>query len=1463
MEEKESTGQLDLEREPINSGSDNLPCDRYVVGIGASAGGLEAIERFFDAVPDNPGVSFVIIQHLSPNYESHMEQLLGRRTQLPICRVKNKMKLEEDHIYLIPPGKTMIMSQGAFLLTTREEGSVSYPIDIFFRSLAADIQKSSIGIILSGTGEDGARGIEEINQVGGLVIAQDEESAAFSGMPVAAVETGVVNLILRPEEMPAAIKKYTDENLTPETLTENPPAPIPADALDIVFDELQTEFGIDFNQYKPSTIMRRIQRRIEANQDDHIDRYAERIAGSKDEVHALYRDLLIDVTHFFRDTEAFQDLYDQVIMPLVENSRDTIRVWVPGCATGEEAYTLAILFHDAFDAHDKRPMLKIFASDAHPDSIRHASEGIYSDFAIKNVSKVRLQKYFRTTDAGYAVTHQIRNCIVFTRHNLVKDVPFTRLHLITCRNLLIYLQSAAQRKIFSYFHFSLRTSGYLMLGPSESLGDLEEEFTPVNHHWKIFQKSRDVRLSQTYRVPTTFSSAQLPATTPALSRPTSKSHINRKGTRTEERDLLSVYDTLLDRFMPAGLLVSEEGTLLHVFSGGEKYLKIEFGRASNYFTDFIIPDLRPSVNSAFQHCQRERKEIIYRGISVDADEEQRLIDLKIDTASDPNGRNNCFVILFQPSKDGSISADGNDQSGSAEYFPHSDRRELERQLAYAKENLQATIEELETSNEELQATNEELIASNEELQSSNEELHSVNEELDTVNGEYQNKILELTELSNDTDNMLASTDIGVVFLDDALRLRKFTPNLNELADFTSSDLGRKITSIPIPFAYANFEEDLEKVRRSEETIEKEFSHADNPRRFLLRIAPYRSGDVSNGLVLTVIDVSSMSAMRERALELSEIVDSSNDAIIGFNYSGGITNWNHGAEILYGYSRKEAEGKNALDLIIPEAEAAAFMRELDKARLGKQSSAVTMARKTRAGHRLMVTFRLSTAPQMEAGETQISSIERDITDELLVRHDRDRLAQVMENTTNFVGICDREENVLFLNKAGREMIGIPVDEHTEQLKVKDFHPPRAYQKLQKEAMTVAAETGVWKGRNRLKHRDGHEIPVAQIILFQRGTDGRPDFFSTIIRDLSDEEKTYDKLAKAQKRSKAIANTLEAVIRNFPEMVVVLNEDREIDFASPEAKEFFGVHSRAGALPLELDKIVDRCFKTRESFLPTGSEGVASVDLGEGVRKHYLQRVSVLETKEGILLGAIITLPDVTEFRLLDDVKTNLIGAVGHELKNPVAGVSLSLNLALEGSLGELTELQRSSLSMAAEECDRIAQTIDTLLNLTRFESGQGQLHIGSATVQELVDRSIAANRLIASKSQIRFEKEVEDEDQVVSCDVERLLIVLNNFVSNAIKHSPPQSTVVIGEKKIKNMIRFEVSDSGPGVPDDLKDAVFTKFYKAPGNQKAGTGLGLNIASEFVKAHNGTIGIEDAPSGGATFYFEIPVKEVEEC
>lgn len=865
-----------------------------VVGVGASAGGLEALRDFFKAMPLRSGLAFVVIQHLSPDYKSLMDELLARETKIAIRVAENGMALEPDTIFLLPPRKNISIFHNKLYLEDQEARKrLNLPIDIFFRSLALDKAKHAIGVVLSGTGSDGMLGTRAIKEAGGMVMAQDEQSAKFDGMPKSAIATGLVDYILPPEKMPEALIGFVKHPFMRQNKTLDGAVLENMDTLTRIVLLLRDYSGIDFSYYKETTLVRRLERRVSINRNETLEDYLVYLRESDKEKEILLRELLIGVTRFFRDSEAFDALRTKVLPALA--GRKSLRIWSAGCSTGEEVYSLAMLINEYLELSGQGCEVKIFATDIDRLSIESAGKGYYPDSVVADVEPALLAKYFLRREGGYQVSEAIRKMIVFATHNLLKDSPFSRIDLIVCRNLFIYLKPEVQHKLLSTFYYSLSPDGYLFLGASETIGELSSAFDCVDAKWKLY------RHKPGYQPPLTLPLAR----GGGIEVERLAARLGRAETQRAER----LFDRVLSAALPPSVIVDADDNIVHTVNEVSAFVRIQPGRFSQKLFDNLPKDLSLLVSSALRRLKRGGERVAMEnlvGLSGLGDRpltvEARVID---------HDRAVYYLLSFivaeatQAAEGGAARLDGKAYDRVVE---------LEKELQFTKENLQATVEELETSNEELQSSNEELIASNEELQSTNEELQSVNEELYTVNTEYQTKIDELTRLNNDMNNLLKNTEVGALYLDRNLCIRKITPLVSKVTNILDSDLGRPVFHLSFPPGSRELEEDIRAVVENLQPVDRELTLEDG-KVFFARVRPYRTDyNAVDGILVTFVEITNLMSERARAdrmeaeLEhrknlLETVLEHSPIAKTMIDAEGSIVYVNRRAEELFGATRE--------------------------------------------------------------------------------------------------------------------------------------------------------------------------------------------------------------------------------------------------------------------------------------------------------------------------------------------------------------------------------------------------------------------------------------------------------------------------------------------------------------------------------------------------------------------------------
>jgi two-component system CheB/CheR fusion protein len=1312
------------EDQPIHRA--NKEADFHIVGIGASAGGLEPLERLFSRLPPDTGMGFVVVQHLSPDFKSLMSELLSRRTPMPVRLAEHEMAVEANSVYLIPPTKEMTIKQRRLLLHDKDpKHGLALPIDLFFRSLAQDLGERSVAVVLSGSGSDGSRGIQDIHRVGGTVLCENPDSAQFNGMPVSAMNTGVVDQVLPAEEIAIALAAIG----RPPAGGQPPvPAPPDEDGGGAILRLIRDEYGIDFSHYKSTTVTRRIERRLAMNRSLDLDMYVEQLRADPRELNSLYEDLLIGVTRFFRDDAAFEALATKVIPEVIERTSgdEQIRVWVPGCATGQEPYSIAMLLHEQLAAERRPTNIKILATDVHKTSLEVASAGVYSETQVEGINPERLERFFTRKPNGYHVSPALRESIVFAPHNLLRDAPFTKLDLVTCRNLLIYFQPHAQQTVLTLFHFCLKPGGVLFLGSSETPGALLNEFDTIDEHNKIYRKRRDIALPRDLKLPLARANA---APRAALN------GMQRAGGVAPQ--LLAAYDRLLDRFMPPSFLVDADGALVDSFGGVSALLRLKERRPSTQLLDMLSDDLKSVIAGALHRIRRTPEAVVCPDVAI-------------------AGQPGAFTVSAEPIRVGpgllthvlvTFVAEGAAAATPLELAPRlpspaprpdtpaagSHMQSLEEELTYTKQNLQAAIEELEATNEELQATNEELIASNEELQSTNEELHSVNEELYTVNAEYQKKNAELQELNNDIEHLLNGTDVATIFLDRELCIRKFTPRIAEIFDLLPQDLGRPIRSFNHDLTHTTLIADIERVLRDGNTIETQtFDSKD--RCYFLRILPYQarakepvagaadSGSARDGVVLTLVDISAIEEVRAKLAQLSAIVESSDDAIVGNTLDGVINSWNNGATRLYGYSAAEAVGQ-AFSFLQPPDRRDEIAGMLEHVRLGQPVERLETQCMRKDGTLFDVSLKVSPIFNGGAAPVGASAIARDISaltrtrSEVAEREERIRL--LLDSTAEAIYGVDLNGICTFCNQACVRLLGYdspaaligqqmhPLVHHSRP----DGTPYPAEQSSIYDAMRHRREAHVddevlWRADGSCFPAEYWSHPICQ--------DNTVIGAVITFLDITERRRTEDELQEGSRRREQFLAMLSHELRN--PLAAILSATRVLDapVVTDATRREAGlvVERQAKHMARLLDDLLDVARITRGRIVLRNER----LDLRDTTRS-AIEALQPFLAEHGSQLCAELDdapIPVVGDPARLQQVQANLLSNAS---KHSPPGTAIRLEVRRDGD----EALIRVSDNGHGIEQDMLPKIFDLFVqgdrSLDRSESGLG---IGLTLLRSLVD-----------------------------------------------------------------------------------------------------------------------------------------------
>lgn len=1117
----------------------------YTVGIGASAGGLEALERFFQSMPEQPDMAFIVIQHLSPDYKSMMAEILSKYTKLPVREAENNCLVEINHVYLIPPKKTITVHNGYLFLTEKEiHRGISLPIDAFFHSLAVDFREHAIAVILSGTGSDGTRGIRSIKENDGLVIVQQADTAKFDGMPSSAISTGLADFILAPENICQALFDFTHHpSLTLEQFqhqykiyeTDNEDK----DDVSKILDILKKTCGVDFFQYKLNTILRRIERRVSIRQCTSLNAYLKLIEKSKLEQETLFRELLIGVTKFFRDIEVYDILSQRVIPALFANSEndEPLRIWVAACSTGEEAYSLAILFAEYKEKLRATRDVKIFATDIDQRAVDIAAAGTYPESIIADIDREKLSKYFKhnENEGNYTITPNIRSMVVFACHDLTKSPPFNRLDLISCRNLFIYLKQDTQERILSLFHFALHATGYLLLGESENIGDHEKAFNCLDNRHKLYQVRPGVLPKLHRNIP-----AIINPKSPTKDMPIAGNlHVRSR----QSSDYLQ--HIVLNKMLPPCILINDALDVLYVSSRASRYLTLSGTPDYSNLTRLMDESMVAFVRSAVINALKDRRKVTYKMLSSHIVGSASM-EISVEILDKKYGGAQLLLLSIDEQE---VSGT-NDEVAILELSPDSRQHieELERELSYTRETLQATIEELETSNEELQSTNEELIASNEELQSTNEELQAVNEELITINSEHQYQIKEITELNEMLNNLLSSSRVGSVFLDKEFQIRRFTPAVCDEIYLREQDIGRSFEEIRHHLEIDDLYPIFTRILNENKTRDIEV-HSTRGKWYILRLAPFLLTDNTiDGIVLTLIDVSEIKQVQEQlAINKDKLKLAQQLAHLGSwenDLQENKISWSDEVFRIFGLPQTEENitYEMFLQRVHPEDRELvhnAYQNSIDQKLSGYEIRHRIIQADT---NEVRYVYERCLHQRDESGNI-ISSrgMVLDVTDHHLAEEENLKLSRAVEQSANAIIITNCEANIEFVNPAFEKSTGYTLDEVIGK-KTSILSSGETSKDLYNEMWILLKTKGYWQGELVNRHKDGHLYWDFVTISSVKDKYGKLTHYLSIQENITKRKEAEQALIKSHEREEKARHAAEAA--NMAKSAFLTNMSHEL-------------------------------------------------------------------------------------------------------------------------------------------------------------------------------------------------------------------------------------------------------------------------------------------------------------------------------
>ncbi len=1409
----------------------------FVVGIGASAGGLSALEELFTNLPTDSGAAFVVIQHLSPDFKSLMKELLQRRTDMAVYRVTEGMKLQPNSVYLIPPGKNLEIEENLLRLEERKKDKnqkleLNFPIDIFFQSLAKNYREQGIGVILSGSGSDGTRGLRAINEAGGISLVQEPSTSEFDGMPRSAISTGVVNQILPPRELAQLIYQCIVAPLDSPETKSNRGNLLDTSSLQEISSILVAAEDLDFSHYKSSTLSRRIHRRRLINNSQNIDSYITLLNSSAEERKILCSDLLINVTYFFRNPQAWKNLENNILPVLIEQAQpgEELRFWVTACSTGEEAYSLAILVSEALQDNEKSIKVKIFATDIDRTALEKASLGIYSPSIANDMSTELLQRHFISKDNGYRVRRKLREMMIFSPHDLTKDAGFTRMHLISCRNVLIYMQSDLQYQVFRNLHFSLVNQGVLFLGEAETLGAFEPEFKPLDKKWKFYQKRRDIRLPLPLRI-----------TSKTTTNLTANSLLHSPPTKANNRfKMVSMREASLKRILndsdSVALMVDKDNRLLHVCGNTSKIFQPLDGEIVTDITKMIVLPLKLPLNTALHRVKKEQKSVLYTGIKLQHQDYFYEISLKVMPPDAQQESGDFFLVQIERKKIAQPQAVPPGEDFAIDNEAQRRILELEHELQQTRENLQALVEELETTNEEQQASNEELTASNEELQSTNEELHSVNEELHTVNIEYQSKIQELTELNNDIDNLLKSTDIGVIFLDRELTIRKFTPSAKNAIALRHTDIDRPLEELSYKIECPELIKLLQEVIKTKQTKELEVKLKNSNSYLLMRVNLYQTEErQDDGIVISFIKIDEIKKVQ---------------------------------------SQLETTLSN---LRSRETELSQLNQQLEQRVSERTTSLASFSDKLKQLHRLATTnyeqIENLFADYLQTGCT-IFNLSTGIVSR--VEDSAYEILAVQSPLDLSVGYKARCQDTYCVEIAeSKKTVAYP---HVEKIPEMQNHPAYLNFKLESFIGTPILVDGTLYGtlnfsciKPRSVEFEAHEREVIELMARDIGQS-----IATM--------QTKKALLQSEHRFRSTFEQAAVGIAHISPAGAFLKINERLS-------EMLGYQSE-GLVQLTLQEI------THPDDVTSDLQDVQQMLRGEittySLEKRFLQQnrtiiwvnltFSLVRSDSGEPKYFIAVIEDIsdrkrTELALAENrnkleqasqAKDSFIAHMSHELRTPLNSI-LGFSSILQKE-SNLSAEQRNGINIVHQSGQHLLTLINDILDFSKIEAGKMQLEEHEFNLIDFLSNLATIFSLRAQEKGLEFIYQPSHSlPTIVKADETRLRQVLLNLLSNAIKFTDT-GTVTLSVNPLEDIayfsqsrqnsqpynykIHFEVQDTGKGIPAEELAKIFVPFEQLENRKpQEGTGLGLSISQDIVRLMNNNIQIKSVVGQGSIFSFNL--------
>jgi two-component system, chemotaxis family, CheB/CheR fusion protein len=1452
--------------------------DFIVVGIGASAGGVKALQDFFERLPADSGMAFVIILHLSPTHESNLATIIQAKTEMPVTAVTETVRIEPNHVYVITPQQQLAMVDGT-IQTARFENKNGKraAIDTFFRTLAEAFNKKAVGVVLSGTGADGTIGIKHIKEKEGFAIVQKPEDAEYDEMPRSAVKTGLIDWILPVAEIPEKLITFRESsdrlNLTADNDAKIAKEIKGIEGLQEIIKILRSTTGLDFSNYKQGTLVRRIARHLQIHNLEDIPSYVNLLRENSQEVHSLLKNLLINVTNFFRDQKAFKALEKDVVPKIFEGKgpNDSLRVWVAGCASGEEAYSIAILLSEYASQLSEPPKLQIFATDVDEEAINEARENTYPETIEADVSPERLRRFFYKEGKTYRVRKELREMILFAPHNVLHDPPFSRLDLVTCRNLLIYLNRTAQEKILGTFHFALLPHGFLFLGNSETVESITKLFKPVDKKQRIYLRAdSSVPKIKTPLKTTPVENFQIKS---------GETRLPRSGNQ-PSASISDLHFRLVEQYAPPSVLINDQYEIVHLSESAGKYFKFSGGEPTTNIFKVVHPDLQTDLRTALFASLRENRSTEFHDIRVNLDGEEVFINLIVRQTGIAETGQDYFLVIF----DESIITDQHQtvkiSSGelSGETVVEAVVRGLEDDLRRTKERLRATIEQHETSIEELKASNEELQAMNEELRSATEELEtskeeqqSVNEELTAVNQELKETIDDLSRANSDMQNLLSSSSIATIFLDRSLSIKRYTTPVEELFNIVPTDINRPLEHFTHRLNYPNLVHDAEEVLRTLQPSDHEISSRDG-RFYIARFSPYRTmDDHIDGVILNFIEITARKRTEEALRDSEErfrlMVDSVPESIWITDAEGRVEFLNKHWYDYCGVTEGQATAAEIAAEFLHPDDAPRVLQAFAEALRAGSSFEVEQRNRSATGEYRWFLNRAQPYRDSKTGEiTKWVGVGIDIHDRKLAEQVLRFQGHLLDTVEQSVIATDLEGKITYWNQFAEKLYGWTAEEAVGR-SIMDLTPLTTDLEQAEEIMSLLRQGKTWAGEFKVRRRDDSTF-LAEVFNTPI-TDDKGSLIGMVgvSTNVTRRKKMEDALRESEERLRLLVESIDDYA------ILTLTPDGRIDSWNPGAEQIFG-YSEEEILGQSCEILFtpeDRELKEPEKEIKTAIETGRAAD-----ERWHLRKDKSRFYASGVLNvlgdnpenGFVKILRDLTErkqfeetLRVADRRKDEFLATLAHELRNPLAPIKSGLEVIRRAGCEEAT--MQNTLGIIERQTDQIIHLVDDLLEISRITQGKIKLRKRRIELKDAVEMAMESVQGMLGTDGHQISVDLPDESVYVNADLMRITQVLLNLLNNSVKYTQPGGKIRLTAEKDEKEAVISVKDTGIGIPPEMLSKVFDMFAQVKNTSeqaRSGLGIGLSVVKKLIEMHGGTVqAFSEGEGEGSEFVVRLPLAE----